>query len=72
MLLIISSMISLKTTRDTQGVSVMSFPKGQKLISVKEYDGDLLDSEHYRSKTIPVMGAFPPKDVRQNSQQLKF
>lgn len=72
MLLINSSMITLKTTRDTQGVSVMSFPKGQKLISVKEYDGDLLDSEHYRSKTIPVRGIFPPKDIRQNSQQLKF
>lgn len=72
MLIVDSSVISLKVTRDTQGVCVMTLGKGQRVISSKEYkDGDVLNPNYYKTKTIPVKGFLPPKD-EDKEEQLKL
>ena len=59
MLIINSSLIPLKTTKSTQGVSVMTLRKGQTLKEVKSAEG-LVQKEakyRYRSRKIPAAGA---------------
>ena len=58
-LLFDSAMISLKTTRDTQGVAVMSQNKGCVVQSVQLYTPEALANPHrFRTKTLPAKGAF--------------
>ena len=69
MLIINSEAISLKVTRDTQGVCVMTLGKGQRLFSAKEYlDGDMENQDRYKTKTLPVKGFLPPKAFNQKDQ----
>lgn len=73
MLLVNTSMISSKTTRDTQGVSVMSFAKGHRLMSVREVKEEEFEKlNRYRSKTIPVKGSLPQKERKEDTLQLKL
>lgn len=73
MLLVNTSMISSKTTRDTQGVSVMSFAKGHRLMSVREVKEEEFEKlNRYRSKTIPVKGSLPQKERKKDTLQLKL
>lgn len=69
MLIINSDAISLKVTRDTQGVCVMTLGKGQRLLSAKEYfDGDIENQDRYKTKTFPVKGFLPLKAANQAGQ----
>ena len=56
-LLVHSGAISLKTTRNTQGVAVMTLRSKAKLFKVSEYkEGDLATPHRYRSKNLPAAG----------------
>ena len=56
-LLFNSAMIALKTTRDTQGVAVMTMKKGHFLESVVEFRDEMLANPYrYRTKTLPSAG----------------
>ena len=69
MFILNSDSVSLKVTRDTQGVCVMTLGKGQRVVSVKKFNGgDIVNSDRYRTKTIPVKGFFPEKNIDQVDQ----
>ncbi len=56
-LLFHSAVINLKTTRDTQGVSVFSLKKGHFVESVVAYEEGMLTNPYrYRTKTLPSAG----------------
>ena len=57
-LLFDSSMIPLKTTRNTQGVQVMTLKKNQVVESACAYtEGSFLNPQRFRVKTLPSAGA---------------
>lgn len=64
MLLFNTALLTMKSTRSTQGVSVMRLKKGQRVMKIEPYaDGQFDKPSRYRSKTLPALGAFPaPED----------
>lgn len=69
MLLLHSGAISLKTTRNTQGVAVMKLKKGQRLMKLEQYeDGRFVNPNRYRSKTLPTLGALPSGEEAESLQ----
>ncbi len=57
-LLLQTGAISLKTTRNTQGVAVMTLKRGHRLLSVTRYQkDDLINPNRYRTKNLPALGA---------------
>ena len=64
MLLFNTALLAIKSTRSTQGVSVMRLKKGQRVMSIEPYTEGRYDKPtRYRSKTLPALGAFPaPED----------
>lgn len=64
MLLFNTALLTLKSTRSTQGVSVMRLKKGQRVMNIEPYSEGRFDKpSRYRSKTLPALGAFPaPED----------
>lgn len=53
-----SGAVSSKTTKDTQGVAVMSLKKGHTVINVEDFiEGRFKKPSRYRSKTLPSAGA---------------
>lgn len=63
MLLFDTALLMTKSTRSTQGVSVMRLKKGQRVMSIEPYsDGRFDKPTRYRSKTLPALGAFPSAD----------
>lgn len=57
-LLLQTGAISLKATRNTQGVAVMTLKRGHRLLSVTRYqEGDLINPNRYRTKNLPALGA---------------
>ncbi len=53
-----SASIVSKTTKDTQGVAVMSLKKGHKVNLIEDYkDGRFVKPSRYRAKTLPSAGA---------------
>ena len=62
-LLFNSAMISPKTTRDSQGVAVMTQKKNCRVEKVAPYiDGSLANPHRYRTKTLPAAGALPREE----------
>ena len=62
-LLIHSGTIQPKTTKSTQGISVMNLKKGHRLIKAEEFiEGKLINPNRYRTKNIPALGALPKKE----------
>lgn len=60
LLLVHSGALPSKTTRDTQGVAVMTLRKNAVLESVKPFSEDMLSNAHrYRSRNLPAAGATP-------------
>lgn len=60
MLLLHSASINMKTTRNTQGVSVMKLKKGQRLFSIGTYkEGTFSKPTRYRTRSLPALGAMP-------------
>ena len=57
-LLFHSGSVASKTTKDTQGVAVMSLKKGHTLVKVEDYaEGRFIKPSRYRTKTLPSAGA---------------
>ncbi len=65
MLLFNTAVISPKTTKDTQGVGVMTMKKGQRLMNVRPYvEGEFSKPHRYRTKNLPALGSMPlPEDT---------
>lgn len=71
MLLIDTSALNIKSTRSTQGVSVMRLKKGQRVMNIEQYrEGRFEKPSRYRSKTLPALGAFPAEE--DSGEQLKL
>lgn len=70
-LLVHSGVLSLKTSRSTQGVAVLKLRKGHRLFAIEEYEeGTFSKPSRYRTKNLPATGALPaPED---NSEQLSL
>lgn len=57
-LLLNTGAITPKTTKDTQGVSVMTLKKGYRVASVRAYkDGEFKKPARYRTRSLPAAGA---------------
>lgn len=57
-LLLNTGAITPKTTKDTQGVSVMTLKKGHRVAAVRAYkDGEFQKPARYRTRTLPAAGA---------------
>ena len=62
MLLVHTGALMLKSTKDTQGVAVMTQKKGHRVVSARVYaEGMLANPHRYRTRTIPAAGALPDK-----------
>ena len=60
MLLLHSGAISLKSTKNTQGVAVMKLKKGHRLMSIVPYEeGRFSKPSRYRTRSLPAAGALP-------------
>ncbi len=71
MLLLHSGVLSLKTSRTSQGVSVLKLKKGHRLFYLSEYkDGAFSKPSRYRTKSLPALGAMPSPD--DTSEQLSI
>ncbi len=64
MLLVHTGALAVKTTRDTQGVAVMTQKRSQRLTEVTPYEEGSLQKPHrYRTRTLPAAGSLPgPED----------
>ena len=72
MLLVHTGALALKTTRSTQGVSVMKLKKGHRLFSLSEYrEGTFKKPQRYRTKSLPALGALPTSEDS-NDEQLSL
>ena len=59
-LLVHTGAVTTKTTKNTQGLVVMTQLKGQKLVKVSLYDGvELDDPDWYRTDKLPSSGKRP-------------
>ncbi len=57
-LLLNTGAITPKTTKDTQGVAVMTLKKGHRLSSVHDYkEGEFVKPARYRTRSLPAAGA---------------
>ena len=62
-LLVNTGAISVKTTKDTAGVNVITLKKYHKLQSVRLYkEGEFVKPHRYRTKTLPAAGAVLSSD----------
>ena len=58
LLLLHTGAIAPKSTKDTIGVAVMTFKRGQKLLHVRDYrEGEFAKPHRYRTKNLPAAGA---------------
>ena len=70
-LLFNSGAISAKTTKDSQGVAVMSLKKGHRVESVSDLkEGQFAKPSRYRTKTLPANGAI--LSAEDQGEQLTF
>ena len=70
-LLLSTAVLSAKTTKDTQGVMVMTQKRGQQLLSAMRFtDGMLAKAHRYRPRTLPSVGQMPTAEER--GEQLSF
>lgn len=66
-----SGAISPKTTKDSQGVSVMTLKKGHRVEEVTEYqEGRFAKAARYRTKNLPGAGAI--LSAEDQGEQLKL
>lgn len=65
MLLLHTGALALKSTKDTQGVAVMTQKKGHRVVSVRVYSEGMLARPHrYRTRTLPAAGTLPDKEEK--------
>ena len=71
MLLFNCAAIQSKTTKNTQGVAVMTQKRGHRLLKVEEYkDGMLMKPHRYRTRTLPSAGSYMQSE--EQGEQLTF
>jgi Type IIA topoisomerase (DNA gyrase/topo II, topoisomerase IV), A subunit len=64
-----TSAINPKTTRDTQGIQVLSAKKGSRMVDLKPLsEVSLTDPDYYRTKNIPAIGCYLKEEDRQIEQ----
>jgi len=69
MLLINTAVLAAKTTKNTQGVSVMRLKKGQRVMGVRLYEeGEFNKPSRYRTKSLPALGALPSAEDTEGEQ----
>ena len=69
MLLVHTGVLSLKSTRSTQGVAVIKLKKGQRLFGVEEYkEGTFAKPQRYRTRSLPALGTLPSNDDTSDEQ----
>ncbi len=57
-LLLNTGAVAPKTTKDTQGVAVMTLKKGHRVVSVRDYrEGEFQKPARYRTRSLPAAGA---------------
>lgn len=62
-----------KTTKDTQGVAVMTIKKGHRLIEVRDYkEGEFSKPYRYKTKNLPSTGALLSAEDAGAGQQLEM
>ena len=72
MLLLHTGVLSLKTTRNTQGVAAMKLKKGHRLMMLSVYEeGTFSKPSRYRTKTLPSAGMLPSAE-EDSSQQFSL
>lgn len=65
--------IMSKTTKDTQGVGVMTLKKGHRLIEVREYkEGEFAKPYRYKTKNLPSTGALLSAEDAGAGEQLEM
>ena len=71
MLLFHTGVIASKTTKDTQGVAVMTQKRSQRLVSIFRFEENMLQKPHrYRSRSLPVAGQL--LSTEEKGEQLTF
>lgn len=71
MLLLHSGALTLKSTKNTQGVAVMRQKKGHRVLFIEPYiEGRFSKPSRYRTKNLPAIGALPSDD--DEAQQLSL
>lgn len=70
-LLVSTAAIASKSTKNTQGVNVMSLKKGHRVISCEAYTEGMLSVPHrYRTRSLPAAGKLPAAE--EAGEQLSF
>lgn len=70
-MLLDTSAIAAKSTKDTIGVNVVTLKRGHKLITVRMYnEGEFKKPQRYRPKNLPAAGALPLAE--EENEQLKL
>lgn len=69
MLILHTGAINVKTTRNNQGVAVMTLKRGHRLVKVEKFiEGNIPDSNRYRTKNLPAIGAMPKPNKKDENQ----
>ena len=69
MLLLHSGALQSKTTKNTQGVAVMTLRRNHRVIRFEPYkEGSLQKPFRYRAKSLPAAGAMPAAEETQGEQ----
>ena len=68
MLLVHTGAIQSKTTRSTQGVAVMTFRKGSRLLKAEKFEEDMLKNPNRYRKNIPAAGSLPAAEETAGEQ----
>jgi DNA gyrase subunit A len=68
LLLMHTGAVQSKTTRNTQGVAVMTLKKGSRVLKVERYVDDMLKNPNRYRKNIPATGSMPASDETEGEQ----
>jgi DNA gyrase subunit A len=67
-LLFHSGAVAPKTTKDTQGVAVMTLRKNHRVSALRVYGGEFKSPARFRTKNLPAAGVIPTPEERGEEQ----
>ena len=67
-LLFHSGAVSPKTTKDTQGVAVMTLRKTHRVNELRKYEGEFQSPARFRTRNLPAAGVMPTPEERGEEQ----
>lgn len=70
MLIVNTAAIPAKTTKDNGGIAVMTQKKGQRILDVSLYKGELSGDHRYRTRNLPAAGSKKP--AGEDAEQAKL